>query len=97
MKRLLLTLALVAAASNAPAAPDAKLNPGDPRIEEVRSLIAARDIDGLEAFLGSAQARYLDDALHADDMRRIFTAFTTTDPKMIAFTRSWLRARPASP
>ena len=59
-------------------------------------LVYAGDVDGVERALSTAQQLYLDDAIPADEVRRLFEDFTTTNPKIIAFTGDWVEAMPDS-
>ncbi|MEZ5714767.1 MAG: hypothetical protein R3D85_06110 [Paracoccaceae bacterium] len=97
LTRFLLPLVLLVLPALALAQPDWRENPGDPRRTDLEALIEAGDSDAIEAFLADAQARFVAGEVHADDIRRVFEAFATTDPAMIALTRAWLERDPQSP
>lgn len=59
--------------------------------------VYAGDMAGVEQALETAQRLYLDDAIAADEVRRLYEGFTTTNPRVIAFTGDWVRAMPDSP
>ena len=93
---LAVLIVVIGLATSADAEPIWLQNPGDPTIAEARNLIYAKDIAGLERFFGDAHARYLSNELHADDIRRVFAVFSTTNPRMIRLTREWVEDHPNS-
>ncbi len=64
---------------------------------ELLELVYAGDMEGVEQALDTAQRLYLDEAIPADEVRRLFEDFTTTNPRIISFTGDWAEAMPESP
>ncbi|WP_135506694.1 hypothetical protein [Roseovarius aestuariivivens] len=65
--------------------------------DSILEAIRAGDIEKVERDLASAHGDFLSGDAPADDMRRIYGVFGTTDPKVLNFSRDWLDRYPRSP
>ena len=77
-------------------APPAIANPLDDAKADLRALVAAGDIDAVDAMMDGAYRASL--ASHIYDLPRVLnTAFSVTDPRMKQFIADWRKAKPTSP
>lgn len=68
----------------------------DPTKADLRALVTARDIDGVEAMMEAAYRESLV-SHNYDVLRYLNEAFPVTDPKMRDFIAAWRLAKPESP
>lgn len=85
---VILTVCASAAAGQADRAPIGK--------DAFRALILTGDFYTVEKELAFAHKAFLDGKSDANQLRRLFSLFGTTDPKILEFTQRWLAGRPES-